>query len=62
MNSNSDSPGCPNCSSENVARIVFGYPGPEMMEESQRGKIVLGGCCVGEDDPQWHCNDCDQDW
>ncbi|MEE1420718.1 MAG: hypothetical protein UF218_03415 [Eggerthellaceae bacterium] len=22
------------------------------------GLIVLGGCCVTGEDPEWHCNDC----
>ncbi len=55
-------PTCPSCDSKNVAPIAFGYPGPEMMEEAQRGKIVLGGCCVTDDDPEWHCKDCEHQW
>jgi len=62
MNASRKKRTCPECSSENVARIVFGYPGPEMMEESERGDIVLGGCCVDEDDPEWHCKDCEHEW
>jgi hypothetical protein len=33
-----------------------------MMEARERGDIVLGGCCVTENDPEWHCNDCDHSW
>lgn len=55
-------PRCPLCNSENVAGILFGYPGPEMSEASERGEIVLGGCCVTEDDPKWHCKDCEREW
>ncbi len=57
-----EKPKCPSCSSDNVAIIAFGYPGPEMMEEAQRGDIVLGGCCVSGDDPEWHCKDCKKEW
>lgn len=57
-----EKPQCPSCSSDNVAIIAFGYPGPEMMEEAQRGKIILGGCCVTNDDPEWHCKDCEHRW
>jgi hypothetical protein len=53
---------CPECGSENVAEIIFGYPGEELIGQSERGEIVLGGCCVTEDDPEWHCNDCDISW
>ena len=53
---------CPKCGSENIASIVFGFPSPEMIEELNSDKIVLGGCCVTEDDPEWHCKDCEHDW
>ena len=46
------SPKCPSCNSDNVAAIAFGFPSPEMMEEAERGTIVLRGCCVTEDDPE----------
>ena len=57
-----EKPTCPKCSSENVAAIVFGYPSPEMFEDRERGEIVLGGCCVTEDDPEWHCKECEYGW
>ena len=41
---------------------MFGYPDPEMSEASERGEIVLGGCCVTEDDPKWQCKDCEHEW
>lgn len=53
---------CPSCASGNIAAIVYGYPGPEMFEDKERGDIVLGGCCVTEDDPAWHCRDCEHKW
>jgi hypothetical protein len=55
-------PKCPKCQSEDVARILFGYPSPEMFEGADRGDIVLGGCCVEVDDPDWHCKDCEHEW
>lgn len=55
-------PKCPSCNSENVATIAFGYPGPEMITAAERGEIVLGGCCITEDDPEWHCKDCEHEW
>ena len=55
-------PKCPSCGSDNVAIIAFGYPGPEMTEEAERGDIVLGGCCVADDDPEWRCKECKQEW
>jgi hypothetical protein len=55
-------PRCPSCESEEVAKITHGYPGLEMLEALDRGEIVLGGCCVTEDDPEWHCKDCEYEW
>ena len=55
-------PQCPQCDSKNIAVIEFGFPSPEMIEGSDRGEIVLGGCCVTEDDPEWHCKDCEYEW
>lgn len=49
---------CPKCKSENIVKIIYGYPSPSTMKKAERGKISLGGCCIGENDPNWHCKDC----
>ena len=53
---------CPRCGSEDVLPIVYGYPGPELDEESLAGRVVLGGCLVGPDSPEFHCKVCEHDW
>ena len=53
---------CPACASDQVARIEFGFPSEKMLEQRERGEIVLGGCCVTEDDPKWHCKECEHEW
>jgi hypothetical protein len=54
---------CPKCSSvKDVIPIEYGYPGEEMMEEEKTGKIRLGGCCVTDDNPEWHCKACRYEW
>ena len=55
-------PVCPQCRSENVVPIVYGYPGPEAAQSAEQGRIHLGGCCVSGRDPEWHCEDCDYAW
>jgi YgiT-type zinc finger domain-containing protein len=25
-------------------------------------KVMLGGCVISLDNPQWHCNDCGKEW
>jgi hypothetical protein len=50
---------CPKCGSHEIVPIMYGLPGgPEVMEAAKQGKIALGGCCIGERDPQKHCNAC----
>ena len=40
---------CPRCGSPNVAPIAYGFPDREALEASRQGKVVLGGCEVGEE-------------
>ena len=55
---------CPNCKSENVDQILRGLL--DMTKISQKdideGKIILGGCLVGENDLDWQCNECRNEW
>ena len=56
-------PKCPECGSENAAKIVYGLPSKESMEkmeDEKNPKVVSGGCCV--EDEKWSCNDCDFEW
>ena len=53
---------CPKCSSKNVIPIVYGLPSPELFEKAEAGKVKLGGCCVGENDPEIYCKDCEYEW
>lgn len=52
---------CPNCGSEKIADILWGYPGysEEMEKQIEEGKLVLGGCCVTDHDPEWECVECE---
>lgn len=36
---------CPKCG-KRLTEIVYGEPTPEVFEASERGEIILGGCCV----------------
>lgn len=55
-------PACPRCGSADTIPIAYGFPGPEMMEEAERGEIALGGCCIEEYQPEWHCRACRNDF
>jgi len=55
---------CPKCDSESIAEILYGMPAfdEQMKRDIDSGKIVLGGCCVCDDDAKWHCNKCEYEW
>ena len=54
---------CPRCGGTQVARIVFGLPTDEDIEDAQEdGDVVFGGCCVDLDAPPFYCKGCDFRW
>ena len=57
-------PSCPECKSNSIAWIFWGYPeDTESLEESlDKKEIVLGGCLVTDHDPTWECNECNHRW
>ena len=54
-------PPCLKCGQKTIP-IMYGYPSPEMFEAAEAGKIALGGCVIGDDDPDWKCAECDHVW
>lgn len=57
-------PACPECGSGSVAAILWGMPAysEQLERDLDEGLVVLGGCCITCDDPEWHCNDCGHEW
>ena len=53
---------CPSCESKNVVSIAYGLPGDKMREDAFKGKIHLGGSIIEENNPDFHCNDCEHEW
>jgi DNA-directed RNA polymerase subunit RPC12/RpoP len=55
---------CPYCNSKNVGKILYGMPmfTKKLEKEMASGKIKLGGCCIIDDSPLYHCNDCGKEW
>ena len=51
---------CPSCGGTDIAMILWGLPNMDSKLEKKvkDKKIVLGGCCVSNDDPELECNDC----
>jgi hypothetical protein len=42
--------------------LRYGYPSPEMVEESYAGRVVLGGCILFPDSPDDRCSSCGHEW
>jgi hypothetical protein len=55
-------PTCPKCGGNSTIPIVYGYPGPELREAWERDEVMLGGCCVVDNDPKWYCPKCYHQW
>ena len=50
---------CPHCGGK-VVPVVYGDPTPEVMDSAERGKVILGGCCIAPDSPDYACAVCGQ--
>lgn len=53
---------CPHCGHRKTLPIQYGYPLPEVEAAAVAGKIVLGGCIVGPDQPDRACPACGTQW
>ena len=53
---------CPSCGSRNVIKILYGEPTGEALFMEAQGKIKLGGCLITDIDPEYYCNDCENEW
>jgi DNA-directed RNA polymerase subunit RPC12/RpoP len=53
---------CPSCGSNDVLRIMYGFPSEDMIRAEARQEIILGGCCVREGSPEYHCHSCEEEF
>lgn len=55
---------CPKCGSEKIAPILYGMPAfdEEMEQKLKSQEHYLGGCCVTDSDPLYHCFGCGKDF
>ena len=54
---------CPRCGGKDTAPIMYGMPAfdDELERALADHKIVLGGCCISDADPKYHCFQCNKD-
>ena len=51
-------PPCAACGSIGAVPIAYGYPNVELFEAERRGEVILGGCLVGPESPEYECRAC----
>lgn len=49
---------CRNCNNTTVVKISYGNPTEWVMQMAEEGKLVLGGCIILENSPDWQCVQC----
>ena len=55
---------CPKCNSNKVAKLFYGMPAmdQQLRKDIEDKKIVLRGCFVSDDNPEFLCNECKYEW
>lgn len=53
---------CPSCSGTEIRLILYGLPSDETLQRAQRDEIVLGGCTIWDEMPDWRCMTCAHEW
>jgi transposase-like protein len=53
---------CPRCRATKRVRIVYGFPGRDLIRDFELGKVALGGCLVDPSNPRWKCALCGETW
>ena len=53
---------CPTCGHTPIGKILWGMPDmdPKLQKSIEEGKTIIGGCCLGGDEPTWECSKCHQ--
>lgn len=46
----------------NPLTILYGEPTGEALFMEAQGKIKLGGCLITDTNPEYYCNDCENEW
>ena len=52
---------CPKCGKD-LVNIIYGYPTPEGFDIEDKKIIYLGGCGMFDNNPKYHCYNCELDF
>ena len=52
---------CPVRKSTKIAKWFYGMPAPseELDKKFAEKKLLIGGCCIRDDNPTWACTECE---
>ncbi len=53
---------CPECNSDDVVDILYGYPTDDTLQSWFKKEVELGGCIVGKEKPIHKCRECNHQW
>ncbi len=53
---------CPQCKSNMIIDIIYGYPSDELQDDSSKGKVELGGCLIEPYNPEYKCKSCGKEF
>lgn len=53
---------CPECKSDKVVRIIYGYRDSEIAELEEKGEAEWSGCEISNGSPLWSCKKCGYKW
>ncbi|MGY2065626.1 hypothetical protein [Blastococcus sp. SYSU DS0619] len=53
---------CPGCGREDSVPVVYGLPGFDLFEQSESGRVALGGCLVMDEPAAFACRTCGLEW
>ena len=53
---------CPTCNQKTGVEIVYGMPSEELAKQAELGEIVIGGCVIEPNQPNYRCLSCGFEW
>lgn len=64
MKTNKTPQECIKCGGKKIATFLYGLPKDleSIKEDEKSGKIIIGGCCIHQSNPEWKCNSCGWEW
>ncbi len=53
---------CPQCKSNMIIDIIYGYPDDELQDDADQAKVKLGGYLFEPDSQKYKCKSCEHEF